>query len=154
MQFVLGFAQGSNIAANFTTDRGHSGSLGNSDDPRVEVVPEKTEVTNTALLAARVEEIFPPIKRQESESDDPDAPMEDDSFRTDDNARPQVICQLDIMYELSQVVRVADEKSENVRSIYVGQFETCLQNDPNGDDLQWRLSSYRPAVEFGYFDNY
>jgi len=134
MQFVLGFAQGSSIAAN-----GHSGS--------------KTEVTNTALLAARVEEVFSPIKTEDNEkSDDPDAPMEDDSLRIDE-ARPQVVCQLDVMYELSQVVRV-DEKSEKVRSVYVGQFETCLQNDPNGDKVQWRLSSYRPAVEFGYFDNY
>lgn len=155
MQFVLGFAQGSGTTANFTTDRGHSGSMGNSgDNPRFDVVPEETEVTNTALLAARVEEVFPPIKKQENESDDPDAPLEDDSFRIDENARPQVVCQLDVMYELSQVVRVADEKSEKVRSVYVGQFETCLQNDPNGDDVQWRLSSYRPAVEFGYFDNY
>ena len=132
------------MAANFATDRGHSGSMGNT---------EKTEVTNTALLAARVEEVFSPIKTEDNEkSDDPDAPMEDDSFRIDE-ARPQVVCQLDVMYELSQVVRV-DEKSEKVRSVYVGQFETCLQNDPNGDNVQWRLSSYRPAVEFGYFDNY
>ena len=122
------------MAANFATD-------------------EKTEVTNTALLAARVEEVFSPIKTEDNEkSDDPDAPMEDDSLRIDE-ARPQVVCQLDVMYELSQVVRV-DEKSEKVRSVYVGQFETCLQNDPNGDKVQWRLSSYRPAVEFGYFDNY
>ena len=63
--------------------------------------------------------------------------------------------QLEVLYELQQSSINDDEKTHTQTSVMVGKFEACLDGDPNGgDEVQWRLCSYRPAVEFGYFNSW
>lgn len=112
-----------------------------------------TRVANVALLNARIEEIYPPVTFQtKNNDDDPDAPLEDESLSPIvNNNDPQVVTQLDVVYELQQTAVDDDGKTELISSMHVGKFETCLQGDPNrydSDDLRWRLSSYRDAIEY------
>mmetsp|Transcript_25882 Transcript_25882/g.49297 ORF Transcript_25882/g.49297 Transcript_25882/m.49297 type:complete len:449 (-) Transcript_25882:123-1469(-) len=138
-----------------------------SSTGKVRLVKEDTKVMNVALLGARVEEIYPPAvpndrlgkKGDDEEEEDPEAPLEDDSLMAYRNAdkedTAQIVTQLEVLYELQQSTINDEGKVHTQTSVMVGKFETCLQRDPNGDDgLQWRLCSYRPAVEFGYFNTW
>jgi hypothetical protein len=120
------------------------------------------KVMNVALLSARVEEVYPPSPSAEQtmlpqkKNDDPDAPLEDGSLTPDhqskyseeEESKAQVITQMEVLYELQQssVNDAAETKTRT--SLMVGKFEGCLDGDPNGDELRWKLASYRPAVEF------
>lgn len=87
-----------------------------------------------------------------------DEPMEDDSLaasRNDgDEDAAQIVTQLEVLYELQQSAINDDGKTHTQTSVMVGKFEACVDGDPNGDEIQWRLCSYRPAVEFGYFNSW
>ena len=112
-----------------------------------------TRVANVALLNARIEEIYPPVTFQtKNNDDDPDAPLEDESLSPIvNNNDPQVVTQLDVVYELQQTAVDDDGKTELISSMHVGKFETCLQGDPNrydSDELRWRLAHYRDAIEY------
>ena len=124
-------------------------------------ITDDTKVNNVALLNARIEEIYPPPtvaagqKSQKEYNDDPDAPLEDDSLtppqHNNDDLAPQVVTQLDVLYELQQSSINGEGKTHTQSSMMVGKFETCLSGDPNGNDskdVQWRIASYRSAVEF------
>ena len=125
-------------------------------------ITDDTKVNNIALLNARIEEIYPPPtvaaeqKSQKKDSEDLDAPLEDDSLtppehNNDDSIAPQVVTQLDVLYELQQSSINGEGKTHTQSSMMVGKFETCLSGDPNSNDtkyLQWRIASYRSAVEF------
>mmetsp|Transcript_45417 Transcript_45417/g.95320 ORF Transcript_45417/g.95320 Transcript_45417/m.95320 type:complete len:412 (-) Transcript_45417:1691-2926(-) len=121
----------------------------------VRLVEEDTKVMNVALLSARVEEIFPQRTMQEG-GDDPDAPLEDDSLRPHRINTEQVVTQLEVLYELEQSCINDDGKKRTQTSVMVGKFEACLDGNPNrGEEgLRWRLCSYRPAVEFGYYNSW
>ena len=126
------------------------------------VINEDTKVMNVALLSARVDEIYPPPPSAEQtlllqkKDDDPDAPLEDDSLMPlrqstnseEDESKAQVITQLEVLYELQQSSINDEGKTRTQTSVMVGKFEGCLDGDPNGDELRWKLASYRPAVEF------
>ena len=127
----------------------------------VRLINEDTIVMNVALLSARVEEIYPPSPSAkqtilQKKDDDPDAPLEDDSLMplrqstnsAEDESRAQVITQLEVLYELQQSSINDEGKTRTQTSVMVGKFEGCLDGDPNGDELRWKLASYRPAVEF------
>ena len=127
----------------------------------VRLINEDTKVMNVALLSARVEEISPPSPSAEQtilqkKDDDPDAPLEDDSLMPlrqstnseEDDSKAQVITQLEVLYELQQSSINNEGKTRTQTSVMVGKFEGCLDGDPNGDELRWKLASYRPAVEF------
>ena len=112
---------------------------------KVTQIKADTKVMNVALLSARVEEIYPgEAELSEEQSEDPNAPLEDDSFvenKPDSNA--QVVTQLEVLYELQQSSMNDDGKKHTQTSVMVGKFEACLKGDPNGDGLRWRLCSYR-----------
>ena len=92
----------------------------------------------------------------DTENSDSDAPLEDDSLITQDQtiraeeSTIQVVTQLEVLYDLEQSFLDENKKINTKTSVLVGKFEGCLRGDPNGDELRWRLSSYRPAFEFGY----
>eukprot|EP00578_Thalassiosira_sp_NH16_P010690 CAMPEP_0181118018 /NCGR_PEP_ID=MMETSP1071-20121207/22848_1 /TAXON_ID=35127 /ORGANISM="Thalassiosira sp., Strain NH16" /LENGTH=408 /DNA_ID=CAMNT_0023202477 /DNA_START=100 /DNA_END=1323 /DNA_ORIENTATION=+ len=113
------------------------------------VIAEDTKVMNVALLGARVEEIHPPVPSdqiQKKEDSDPNEPLEDDSLAPDrigrnsggDESKPQVVTQLEVLYELQQSSVNDEGKVHTQTSVMVGKFETCLDGDPNrNDNLQW-----------------
>jgi hypothetical protein len=119
-----------------------------------------TKVMNVALLSARVEEIYPPLNKSSSAEQaillqktksDPNAPLEDESLTPPlevDESKAQLITQLEVLYELQQSSVNDEGKTKTQTSVMVGKFEGCLFGDPNGDELRWKLASYRPAVEF------
>jgi hypothetical protein len=125
-------------------------------------IDDETKVMNVALLSARVEEIYPPsyksssaeqaILLQKTKSyDDPNAPLEDESLTPPpevDESKAQLVTQLEVLYELQQSSVNDEGKTKTKTSVMVGKFEGCLFGDPNGDELRWKLASYRPAVEF------
>jgi hypothetical protein len=92
----------------------------------------------------------------QKKDDDPDSPLEDDSLMPlrqstnseEDESKAQVITQLEVLYELQQSSINDEGKTRTQTSVMVGKFEGCLDGDPNGDELRWKLVSYRPAVEF------
>ena len=105
-------------------------------------------VMNSCLLSARVEEIEGSVdKSSENEVNDPDAPLEDESLQSFADRKAQTVLQLEVLYDLE----IDDtDKSKSFKSVNVAKFETCIKNNPNGDELQWRLCSWRPANEFGH----
>ena len=125
-------------------------------------IDDEIKVMNVALLSARVEEIYPPsyksssaeqaISLQKTKSyDDPNAPLEDESLTPPpevDESKAQLVTQLEVLYELQQSSVNDEGKTKTKTSVMVGKFEGCLFGDPNGDELRWKLASYRPAVEF------
>ncbi|KAL3816168.1 hypothetical protein ACHAXA_005504 [Cyclostephanos tholiformis] len=125
------------------------------------VINDDTKVMNVALLSARVEEVYPPSPSAEQtmlqkKNDDPDAPLEDGSLiphrqricTEEEESKAQVITQLEVLYELQQSSVNNEGKTKTRTSLMVGKFEGCLDGDPNGDELRWKLASYRHAVEF------
>jgi hypothetical protein len=120
-----------------------------------------TKVMNVALLSARVEEVYPTSQSAEqtlsqNKNDDPDAPLEDGSLIPDrpskypekEESRAQVITQLEVLYDLHHSSGNDAGETRTRILLMVGKFEGCLDGDPNGDELRWKLASYRPAVEF------
>jgi hypothetical protein len=125
------------------------------------LIDDDTKVMNVALLSARVEEIYPPLIKSSSSAEqaillqktksDPNAPLEDESLTPPpevDESKAQLITQLEVLYELQQSSVNDEGKTKTQTSVMVGKFEGCLFGDPNGDELRWKLASYRPAVEF------
>jgi hypothetical protein len=124
------------------------------------LIDDDTKVMNVALLSARVEEIYPPLNKSSSAEQaillqktksDPNAPLEDESLTPPpevDESKAQLITQLEVLYELQQSSVNDEGKTKTQTSVMVGKFEGCLFGDPNGDELRWKLASYRPAVEF------
>ena len=120
---------------------------------KITQIKEDTKVMNVALLSARVEEIYPgevelseeiSRTREHGQSEDPNAPLEDDSFvENNSDSNSQVVTQLEVLYELQQSSINDDGKKHTQTSVMVGKFEACLKGDPNGDGLRWRLCSYR-----------
>ena len=112
---------------------------------KVTQIKADTKVMNVALLSARVEEIYPgEAELSEEQSEDPNAPLEDDSFvENNPDSNAQVVTQLEVLYELQQSSMNDDGKKHTQTSVMVGKFEACLKGDPNGDGLRWRLCSYR-----------
>ena len=105
------------------------------------------KVGNIALMSVRVEEIYPPVLKDDKKKDnDPNAPLEDESLSPPEDDSAQVVLQVEVLYELQQS-SVGEEGETRERTyVMVGKFESCL---PSGDDdLQWRIASYRPAVEW------
>lgn len=125
------------------------GSLSNIMDTKVG--DTNCEVGNIALMSFRVEEIYPPVLKDDKKKDnDPDAPLEDDSLSPPEDDSAQVVLQVEVLYELQQS-SVGEEGETRERTyVMVGKFEGCLAGQPsdNDDDLQWRIASYRPAVEW------
>jgi len=111
-----------------------------------------TEVGNIALVSVRIEEIYPPVFRDDKKKDnDPDAPLEDESLSPPVDDSAQVVLQVEVLYELQQ--SSVSDKGETMERTYVmvGKFEGCLAGYPSSsgdDDLKWRIASYRPAVEW------
>jgi hypothetical protein len=127
----------------------------------VKLIKDDTKVMNVALLSARVEEIYPPSPSAEQTTlqkkvNDPEAPLEDDSLMShcqsknpeEDESKAQVVTQLEVLYELQQSSVNDEGKTRTQTSVMVGKFEGCLDGDPNGDELRWKLASYRPAIEY------
>jgi hypothetical protein len=122
------------------------------------LIDDDTKVMNVALLSARVEEIYPPLNKSSSAEQaillqktksDPNAPLEDESLTVEvDESKAQLVTQLEVLYELQQSSVNDEGKTKTQTSVMVGKFEGCLFGDPNGDELRWKLASYRPAVEF------
>ena len=131
---------------------------------------EDIRVMNVALLSARVQEIYPPPTPLPSSSsssaslsldgkttknikDDSVsayyAPLEDDSLMPQhqlaDDAKAQVVTQLEVLYELQQssTIEINFNKNDDLNnekstltkrtktSVMVGKFEACLEGDPN-----------------------
>jgi hypothetical protein len=93
--------------------------------------------------------------RRKSEDNDPDAPLEDESLQpfaeTRDDRKSQIILQLEVLYDLEFLSQTEDaDNNKSFKSVSVAKFETCLRDDPNGEEMQWRLCSWRPAKEFGH----
>jgi len=121
------------------------------------LIDDATKVMNVALLSARVEEIYPPTSEQAillhktKTNDDPNAPLEDESLTPPpevDESKSQLITHLEVLYELQQSSVNDEGKTKTKTLVMVGKFEGCLFGDPNGDELRWKLASYRPALEF------
>ena len=110
--------------------------------------------SKVALLSARIQEITAPDKAITERINDPDAPLEDDALKPHidkrEDAATQVVTQLEVLYDLEQSYINGEDKTLKQSSVMVGKFEACLRGDPNGNELRWRLCSYRPALEFGY----
>ena len=112
-----------------------------------------------ALLCARVASIEKSISiRKQSDDDDRNKPLEDDSLEphiAKSDSKPQIVTQLEVLYE-SEVTLPETDTDGNIRAgvhtkkvVDVATFESCIAGDPNGE-LQWRLCHTRPAFEFGY----
>eukprot|EP01082_Thalassiosira_pseudonana_P003526 g2864.t1 g2864 contig12:942653-944010(-) len=118
------------------------------------LVEDSTKVSHVALLSARIQEITAPDKAIAERINDPDAPLEDDALKPHidkrEDAATQVVTQLEVLYDLEQSYINGEDKTLKQSSVMVGKFEACLRGDPNGNELRWRLCSYRPALEFGY----
>ena len=121
------------------------------------LIDDATKVMNVALLSARVEEIYPSSAEQAillhktKTNDDPNAPLEDESLTPPpevDESKSQLITHLEVLYELQQSSINDEGKTKTKTLVMVGKFEGCLFGDPNGDELRWKLASYRPALEF------
>eukprot|EP00984_Skeletonema_dohrnii_P001916 scaffold646_cov131-Skeletonema_dohrnii-CCMP3373.AAC.11 len=119
-------------------------------------LPSDPKVMHACLLSARVEEIEASGKndgRHNAEDNDPDAPLEDESLQPFADRKAQTVLQLEVLYDLSFLTNTDDSNNNNnksFKSVNVAKFETCINNNPNGDELQWRLCSWRPAKEFGH----
>lgn len=135
---------------------------------KMKTIAEDTKVMNVALLNAQVEEITQ-IDALAMEvgtggidlgaKKDTDAPLEDDSLSLAEalarhQGDTQVVTQLEVLYELQQSSIDDDGKTHARTSVMVAKFEACLGGDPNGDELRWRIASYRPAMEFGYVNTW
>lgn len=114
------------------------------------------KVMNVALLSLRVEQIYTPSPSAEQviaqkKVDDPNAPLEDESLTPppeENEPKAQIVTQLEVLYELQQSSVNDEGKTNTQTSVMVGKFEGCLEGYPNGNELRWKLASYRPAVEF------
>jgi hypothetical protein len=120
------------------------------------LIDDATKVMNVALLSARVEEIYPSAEQaillhKTKTNDDPNAPLDDESLTPPpevDESKSQLITHLEVLYELQQSSINDEGKTKTKTLVMVGKFEGCLFGDPNGDELRWKLASYRPALEF------
>ena len=134
---------------------GDESAAGN--DTSLAGLPSDPKVMHACLLSARVEEIEAKENeaRRNAEDNDPNAPLEDESLQpfaeTRDDRKSQTVLQLEVLYDL-EFLSNNDEADNNksFKSVNVAKFETCLKGNPNGDELQWRLCSWRPALEFGH----
>ncbi|KAL7501055.1 hypothetical protein ACHAWT_009210 [Skeletonema menzelii] len=122
-------------------------------------LPSDPQVMHACLLSARVEEIEASGVNEERRNEDdnnPDAPLEDESLKPFADRKVQTILQLEVLYDLEFLTNTLDNSTDgsnnnkSFKSVNVAKFETCIKNDPNGDELQWRLCSWRPAREFGH----
>jgi hypothetical protein len=112
-----------------------------------------------ALISARVKSIENEITAKDSDDDDPNAPLEDDSLSTSTSTNlstPQTVAQLEVLYESEITLPKLDSEGNSDGSevtkivVTVATFEACIDGDPNGDKMRWRLCGERPAMEFGY----
>lgn len=127
------------------------------NDSHFSGLSSELKIVHSCLLSARVEEIEASRNegRRNAEDNDPDAPLEDESLQpfaeTRDDRKSQIILQLEVLYDLEFLPETdVDDSNKSFKSVSVAKFETCLKGDPNGDELQWRLCSWRPAKEFGH----
>ena len=137
-----------------STARNHTVLAELSSDPKV---------MHACLLSARVEEIEASVGNQdktngEDNDDDHDAPLEDESLQPFADRKSQTLLQLEVLYDLEFLTNTdgtrntADDSNnrESFKGVNVAKFEACIKNNPNGDELEWRLCSWRPAREFGH----
>ena len=92
-----------------------------------------------ALLSARIAEI-----------EKPEDNVEDETYYEEESCTTmnQIVTQLEVLYERElSPTRYGDDVSSRTN---VATFEACISGDPNGEQLQWRLSQTRPASEFPY----
>jgi len=137
---------------------GDSAAAAAENDSHFAGLMSEVKVVHTCLLSARVEEIEAGSEnegRRKSEDNDPDAPLEDESLQpfaeTRDDRKSQIILQLEVLYDLEFLSQTEDaDNNKSFKSVSVAKFETCLRDDPNGEEMQWRLCSWRPAKEFGH----
>jgi len=137
------------------------GNVTGKKDANMPGMEADTQVKNVALISARVEEIYPaPHDDVQKKDKTSDVPLEDVFLTPHRNLRDkdpaaQVVAQLEVLYELQRSFIDDDEKSHEQTSLLVGKFETCIAGDPNNEqEMQWRLCSYRPATEFGYYNSW
>ena len=130
------------------------GADSTTENPNHLELPSDPQVMHACLLSARVEEIEASGRNEERrDEDDPDAPLEDESLQPFADRKAQTVLQLEVLYDLEFRTNtdVAENSSDKpFKSVNVAKFETCIKNDPNGDERQWRLCSWRPAIEFGH----
>jgi len=135
------------------------------------------KVMHTCLLSARLEKIEESGKHVNEDGhnaegkNDPDAPLEDESLEpfseNSDDSFPQTVLQLEVLYDLELIFKKTNEDSnednnksssnnntnnnKSFKSLNVAKFETCFNGNLNGDERQWRLCSWRPAAEYGFW---
>lgn len=136
-------------------------STSSANHNSLDELPSDPKVLHACLLSARVEEIEASVENKDKineEDNDPDAPLEDESLQPFADRKSQTLLQLEVLYDLEFLTtsdatkNTADDSnnSNSFKSVNVAKFETCIKNNPNGDELQWRLCSWRPAREFGH----
>ena len=133
---------------------GVQGADSTTENPNHLELPSDPQVMHACLLSARVEEIEASGRNEERrDEDDPDAPLEDESLQPFADRKAQTVLQLEVLYDLefrTNIDGAENSTDKPFKSVNVAKFETCIKNDPNGDERQWRLCSWRPAIEFGH----
>jgi hypothetical protein len=88
---------------------------------------------------------------------------EDESTSSKEEDRLPVAAQVEVLYTIDEVFTALkdnessskdDSEDKEIRqtTVAVGVFEGWLNGGPNGQELRWRLSMYRPAWEFNLLD--